>query len=153
MIPPTAAVAATPLPVIAAKNTLATVPDIKKEGDFESQDLANKVPAALRYFAQRVIDCHEKSKPSHSGRITAIELGDQLAFVTLPGEPFNGIAQAIRKESKFKYTFIAELSQSVSGYVPMSECFERGGYEVQAGVDSCAQNAATEIIKAVIANM
>ena len=136
-----------------AKNILATVPDIKKEGDFESQDLANKVPAALRYFAQKMLDCAEKSTPSHDARITAIELGDQVAFVTLPGEPFNGIAQAIREASKFKYTFIIELSQSVSGYVPMPECFERGGYEVQAGVNSSAQNAATEIIKAVVANM
>ena len=76
-----------------------------------------------------------------------------MAFVTLPGEPFNGIAQAVREASKFKYTFIIELSQSVSGYVPMPECFERGGYEVQANVNSCAQNAATEIIKAVVANM
>ncbi|MBR4676019.1 MAG: neutral/alkaline non-lysosomal ceramidase N-terminal domain-containing protein [Victivallales bacterium] len=136
-----------------AKHILATVPDIKKEGDFESQDLANKVPAALRYFAQKMLDCAEKSTPSHDARITAIELGDQVAFVTLPGEPFNGIAQAIREASKFKYTFIIELSQSVSGYVPMPECFERGGYEVQAGVNSSAQNAATEIIKAVVANM
>ena len=136
-----------------AKHILATVPDIKKEGDFESQDLANKVPAALRYFAQKMLDCAEKSTPSHDALITAIELGDQLAFVTLPGEPFNGIAQAVGEASKFKYTFIIELSQSVSGYVPMPECFERGGYEVQANVNSCAQNAATEIIKAVVANM
>ncbi len=136
-----------------AKNTLATVPDIKKEGDFESQDLANKVPAALRYFAQRVIDCHEKSIASHSCRITAIEIGRQLAFVTLPGEPFNGIAAAIREKSPCKYTFVIELAQSVSGYVPMPECFPRGGYEVQAGVDTVAQNAATEIINASIANL
>ncbi|MFA6931380.1 MAG: neutral/alkaline non-lysosomal ceramidase N-terminal domain-containing protein [Lentisphaeria bacterium] len=136
-----------------AKNTLATVPDIKKEGDFESQDLANKVPAALRYFAQRVIDCHEKSKPSHSCRITAIKIGRQVAFVTLPGEPFNGIASAIRDKSSCKYTFVIELSQSVSGYVPMPECFPRGGYEVQAGVDTVARNAASEIINASIANL
>lgn len=136
-----------------AKHTLETVPDIKKDGDFESQDLANKVPAALRYFAERVIDCREKSVPSHDGRITAIEIGKQVAFVTLPGEPFNGIAQAIRKASKFKHTFVIELSQSQSGYVPMPECFERGGYEVQAGINSVAPNAATEIINAVIANM
>ena len=38
-------------------------------------------------------------------------------------------------------------------YVPMPECFARGGYEVQAGVNSTAQNAATEIIKASIANL
>ena len=67
----------TPEELAEAKHILATVPDIKKEGDFESQDLANKVPAALRYFAQRAIDCHEKSTPSHDGRLTVIELGSR----------------------------------------------------------------------------
>ena len=143
----------TPEELAEAKHTLATVPDIKKEGDFESQDLANKVPAALRYFAQRVIDCHEKSIPSHEGRITSIELGDQIAFVTLPGEPFNGISRAIREKSPCKYTFVVELAQSVSGYVPMPECFERGGYEVQAGIDTVAKDAATEIINASLKNL
>lgn len=134
-----------------AKHILATVPDIRKEGDFESQDLANKAPAALRYFAQRAIDCHEKSVPSHDCRLTVIKLGTQLAFVSLPGEPFNGIARAIRAASPCKYTFVIELAQSDSGYVPMKECFERGGYEVQPGVDSVAPEAADEIIKAATA--
>ena len=136
-----------------AKHTLDTVPDIKKEGDFESQDLANKVPAALRYFAQRTINCYEKSVPSHTCRLTAIEFGKELAFISLPGEPFNGISRAIRAASPFKYNFIIELAQTKSGYVPMPECFERGGYEVQPNVDSCAPNAATEIINAAIANL
>lgn len=143
----------TPEELAEAKNTLATVPDIKKDGDFESQDLANKVPAALRYFAQRVIDCHEKSTPSNIARLTSIKIGKQIAFVSLPGEPFNGIGEAIRKASPCKYTFIAELAQSDSGYVPMPECFPRGGYEVQANIDSTAQNAATVIIDASIANL
>ena len=143
----------TPQELADAKHTLATVPDIKKEGDFESQDLANKVPAALRYFAQRVIDCHEKSVDSHKVRLTAIKLGKMISFVSLPGEPFNGIARAIREASDTKYTFIIELAQSVSGYVPMPECFERGGYEVQAGIDSAAQNAATVLIESSIANL
>ena len=134
-----------------AKHILATVPDIKKEGDFESQDLANKVPAALRYFAKRAIDCYEKSTPSHDGRLTVIELGKQIAFATLPGEPFNGISRAIREKSPCKYTFVIELAQSVSGYVPMPECFKRGGYEVQPGINSSGVNAATEIIKAATA--
>ena len=141
----------TPEELAEAKHILVTVPDIKKEGDFESQDLANKVPAALRYFAQRAIDCHEKSTPSHEGRLTVIELGKQIAFASLPGEPFNGISRAIREKSPCKYTFVITLAQSVSGYVPMPECFARGGYEVQAGINSSAQNAATEIINASIA--
>ena len=135
-----------------AKHIMATVPDIKKEGDFESQDLANKVPAALRYFAQRAIDCHEKSVPSHEGRLTSIKLGRQIAFVSLPGEPFNGISRAIRAKSPCKYTFVIELAQSVSGYVPMRECFARGGYEVQAGVDTPGQDAADAIIDASLKN-
>ncbi len=143
----------TPEELAEAKHTLETVPDIKKEGDFESQDLANKVPAALRHFAQRVINCHEKSVASHPVRLTSISLGKQLTFATLPGEPFNGIGKAIREACSSKYTFIIELAQSVSGYVPMPECFARGGYEVQANVNSAAQNAATVLIDASIANL
>ena len=137
----------------AAQHTLDTVPDIKKEGDFESQDLANKVPAALRHFAKRVLDCREKSTPSHDCRLTSIEIGDALAFVSLPGEPFNGISRAIREASKFEYTFVAELAQSVSGYVPMKECFARGGYEVQPGINTVAPEAADAIIEASIKNL
>ncbi|MFA6815165.1 MAG: hypothetical protein WCS73_02605 [Lentisphaeria bacterium] len=136
-----------------AKHIMATVPDIKKDGDFESQDLANKVPAALRYFAQRAIDCHDKSTPSHEGRLTAIKIGKELAFATLPGEPFNGIGRALREASPCKQTFVVELAQSESGYIPMPECFERGGYEVQAGINSSAQNAANVLIKASIENL
>ncbi|MCI6289009.1 MAG: hypothetical protein MR727_09830, partial [Lentisphaeria bacterium] len=73
------------------------------------------------------------------------------AFVSLPGEPFNGIAQAIRAASPCKYTFVIELAQADSDYVPMKECFERGGYEVQPGIDTVAPNAADEIIKAAVA--
>ena len=137
--------------VAEAQHILDTVPDIKKEGDFESQDLANKVPAALRYFAKRALDCKAKSKPSHEARFTSIEIGDALAFVTLPGEPFNGIAQAIREKSPFKYTFVAELAQCApSCYVPMRECFARGGYEVQPGIDTLAPEAADVMIEAAL---
>lgn len=136
-----------------AEHILATVPDIPKEGDFESQDLANKVPAALRYFAKRALDCRAKSKPSHDCRLTAIEFGKKLALVSLPGEPFNGIAEAIRRQSPFENTFIVTLSQSQSGYVPMKECFPRGGYEVQPGIDTVAPEAADVIIDAALKNL
>ena len=139
--------------VAEAQHILDTVPDIKKEGDFESQDLANKVPAALRYFAKRALDCKAKSTPSHDCRLTAIEIGKDLAFISLPGEPFNGISEAIRKASPFKYTFVAELAQSPSGYVPMKECFARGGYEVQPGIDTVAPEAADAIIDAAVRNI
>ena len=118
--------------VAETKHILATVPDIPKEGDFESQDLANKVPAALRYFAQCALDCQAKSMFSYEGRLTSVKIGDQVAFVSLPGESINGISRAIRAASPCKYSFVIELAQSRSGYVPMPECFEHGGYEVSS---------------------
>jgi len=136
-----------------AQHTLATVPDIPKEGDLESQDLARKVPAALRYFAQCVIDCRDKSEPGHTVRLTSVKLGKKLAFMSLPGEPFSGIAAAIRKQSPCQYTFIIELAQSFSRYIPMPECFRYGGYEVQPRLNSVAPNAADVLIQAAIANL
>lgn len=138
----------------AAQELVRTIPDTgKSDGDFESQDLANKLPAALRYFAQRTIDCHDKSVPSHSVRLTAIALGDDLAFVSLPGEPFNGIARAIRAAGLSRQTFVIELAQSHSGYVPMGECFQAGGYEVQPGINSMAPEAADVLIRNSIKNL
>ena len=84
----------------------------------------------------------------------AVEIGDDLVFAALPGEPFNGIAEAIRAKSPFKYTFIAELAQTApSCYVPMKECFARGGYEVQPGIDTLAPEAADVMIEASIKNL
>ena len=131
-----------------AQHILDTVPDIKKEGDFESQDLANKVPAALRYFAKRALDGAAKSTPSHKCRITSFAFGRELVICTLPGEPFNGIGRAVRANSNYKYTFLVELAQTPAGYTPMRECFARGGYEVQPGTNTAALNTAEVIIEA-----
>ena len=59
----------------------------------------------------------------------------------------------IREKSPFKQTFVVTLAQSVSGYVPMKECFERGGYEVQPQINSVAPDAAEAIIDAAIKNL
>jgi hypothetical protein len=133
-----------------AKHVLATVPDIPKEGDLESQDLANKVPAALRFFAQRAIDCYNKSTPSHEGRFTTIKFSDSVAITTIPGEPFNGIAQRVRAQSPYKYNFIVSLAQTQSCYVPDKECFAKGGYEVQPGPNSAGLDAADVLVAAAL---
>ncbi|MBO5725239.1 MAG: hypothetical protein J6S58_10465, partial [Lentisphaeria bacterium] len=143
----------TPEEVAEAQHVLDTVPDIPKEGDLESQDLANKVPAALRHFAKNALACHEKSTSSHDCRLTSIAIGKDLAFVSLPGEPFNGISRAIREQSPYKQTFVISLAQSVSGYVPMKECFARGGYEVQPCINSVAPEAAEVMIRAAVENL
>jgi hypothetical protein len=36
----------------------------------------------------------------------------------------------IKKKSPFKKTFVISLAQGEIGYVPIKECFTRGGYEI-----------------------
>ena len=122
-------------------------------GDLTSEGLANGDVTVLRYFAKRILNCAEKSKPSRLCKLTRVNFGKELAFVSLPGEPFNGIAQAIRKASPYKRTFVIELAQSEGAYVPMHDCFERGGYEVQPDVDTVAPEASDVLIEASVKNL
>jgi len=123
------------------------------KGDLTSEGLANGDVTVLRYFAQRMINCAEKSTKSRVCKITRVNFGKGLAFVTLPGEPFNGIAQAIRKASPYQKTIIVELAQSEGCYVPMHDCFERGGYEVQPDVNTMAPEASDVLIAASVKNL
>ena len=122
-------------------------------GDLTSEGLANGDVTVLRYFAKRILNCAEKSKPSRLCKLTRVNFGKELAFVSLPGEPFNGIAQAIRKASPYQRTLVIELAQSEGAYVPMHDCFERGGYEVQPDVDTVAPEASDVLIEASVKNL
>lgn len=59
-----------------------------------------------------------------------IALGDQLAWVGLPGEIFVELGKAIKIASPFPYTIIAELANGSIGYVPDRKAYPEGAYEV-----------------------
>jgi len=137
-----------------AKKYLEDTKDVPKSGgDLTSEGLANGDVTVCRCFAQMLLDCRDKSLPSRTCRLTRINLGKALAFVSLPGEPFNGIAEAIRKASPYKHTFVIELAQSESVYVPMRDCFARGGYETTARPNTVAPEASDVLIAAAVANL
>ena len=137
-----------------ARKTLEEIPETPEgKGDLTSEDLANGNPVVLRRFAKAVINCAEKSIPYRVCRLTAVELGSELAFVTLPGEPFNGISTGIQEKSPFKHTVVIELAQSAANYTPMPECFERGGYETRPGTNSSAVDNAPRMIEASLKNL
>jgi hypothetical protein len=122
-------------------------------GDLTSEGLANGDVTVCRCFAKMLMQCREKSSPSRTCRLTRVNLGKALAFVSLPGEPFNGIAEAIRKASPYEHTFVIELAQSESVYVPMRDCFARGGYETTARPNTVAPEASDVLIAAAVANL
>ena len=137
----------------AAKKYLEDTKDIPvRDGDITSEGLTNGDVTTLRFFAQRVLDCHDQSTPGDNCTISQIRFGKELAFCSLPGEPFNGISEAIRKASPFKRNIVVELAQTFAPYIPMKECFERGGYEAQPGRNTVAPEGAEILINAVVEN-
>ncbi len=59
-----------------------------------------------------------------------ISLGDDLAWVSLPGEIFVQLGLTIKNGSPFRQTMIAELANGSVGYVPNRVAYPQGNYEV-----------------------
>lgn len=139
----------------AAKELLATVPEENESGSMTSEGIASGSGAVARFFAASLIEYAQVcSGKSRRFELTAIKLGKELAFVSLPGEPFNGIARAIRAKSPLGRTVIISLAQGECGYIAMPECFDRGGYEVLPVVGgSPREDTAERLIAETLKNL
>ncbi len=61
--------------------------------------------------------------------VQVIALGNQVAWVGLPGEIFVELGLAIKQASPFPLTIVAELANEDIGYVPNREAYPQGAYE------------------------
>jgi neutral ceramidase len=60
-----------------------------------------------------------------------LRFGD-TALLSVPGEPFIEISQAIESNSPFRHTLFSGYSNGGFGYIPTREAFAEGGYEIDA---------------------
>jgi hypothetical protein len=58
-------------------------------------------------------------------------LGDDVALVSIAGEPFVRIGMAIKEASPFGHTIFSGYTNAKHAYVPMPEDYDDGGYEVE----------------------
>lgn len=77
-----------------------------------------------------------------------IALGEDLAWVALPGEIFVELGLAIKKDSPFKHTIIAELANGSIGYVPTRRAYSEGNYEPVSA--RCAEGSGEMIVEAAL---
>jgi len=100
------------------------------DGVTTSEDLAKGSPVALRYFAKELLQYAENEGGTVAEfPLTCIRFGRDLAIVSLPGEPFTEIGLALKRQSPFGKTFVVSNANGYAGYLPLQECFARGGYE------------------------
>ncbi|HEV8293322.1 MAG TPA: hypothetical protein VGP94_15405 [Tepidisphaeraceae bacterium] len=82
-----------------------------------------------RVNAFKIIDVAARDGKPWEVDVQVITLGDDLAWVALPGEIFVELGLAIKQASPFRCTIIAELANGAIGYIPTQKAFEQGNYE------------------------
>ena len=66
--------------------------------------------------------------------LSAVAIGDTIAFAGLPGEPFSEIGRAVRENSPFRMTIATCLTNGSCGYFPVESAYAEGGYEARSSV-------------------
>jgi hypothetical protein len=80
--------------------------------------------------AFKVLDVAARTGKPWEVEVQVIALGDQVAWVSLPGEIFVELGLAIKKGSPFPHTLLAELANGSIGYIPNKPAYPQGNYEV-----------------------
>jgi hypothetical protein len=101
-----------------------------------------------RVKAYKVLDVMARDRKPHEVEVQVIALGEEVAWVSLPGETFVELGLAIKKASPFRYTFIAELANGSVGYIPNREAYAQGAYEVVSS--RCAEGSGEMLVQSAI---
>lgn len=100
----------------------------------EAEAVVEKLKTGSAPFMQqvkafKVLDVQARQGKPLEVEVQVIALGDDLAFVSLPGEIFVELGLSIKKASPFKHTILAELANGAIGYIPTKAAYEQGAYE------------------------
>ncbi|MDQ6699720.1 MAG: DUF1080 domain-containing protein, partial [Acidobacteriota bacterium] len=93
-------------------------------------DSGEKVSFLDTVNAFKVLDTVARQGKPLDAEVQVIALGDQIAWVGLPGEIFTELGSAIKQASPFPLTIVAELAHGPVTYIPNEAAFPQGNYEV-----------------------
>jgi neutral ceramidase len=80
--------------------------------------------------------------------VQVVALGNDVAWVSLPGEIFTELGLAIKQDSPFPHTIIAELANGLIGYIPSRRAYAQGNYEVVSA--RCAAGSGERLVDAAV---
>lgn len=96
----------------------------------------------------RIMDVAAREGRPHKVEVQVISLGREIAWVGLPGEIFVELGLAIKKQSPFRLTFIAELANENLGYIPDRRSYAEGNYEPESA--RCAAGSGEKLAEAAV---
>lgn len=98
--------------------------------------------------AYQVLDVAAREGQPLEVEVQVIALGDELAWVSLPGEIFVELGLALKARSPFRQTMIAELANGSVGYIPDRRSYAEGNYEPVSA--RCAAGSGEQLVAAAL---
>jgi hypothetical protein len=126
-----------PLPRLTAQDVSEATAVLKRMADKET-----KFMELVKAF--KVLDVAAREGKPHEVEVQVLALGNDLAWVSLPGESFVELGLSIKAGSPFKQTLIAELANGSIGYIPNKEAYPQGNYEVVSA--RCAEGSGEMLV-------
>ncbi|HVK07745.1 MAG TPA: hypothetical protein VM597_03100 [Gemmataceae bacterium] len=111
------------------------LPPISADDVSKAKDVVKRIKDAKTTFLEKVKAFQTLDVAARDGKpleveVQVIALGNDLAFVSLPGEIVVELGLAIKAASPYPNTLIAELANGSVGYVPDRKAYAEGNYEV-----------------------
>jgi len=98
--------------------------------------------------AFKVLDVEARQGEPIEVEVQVVALGDRIAWVSLPGEIFVELGLAIKQDSPYPHTIIAELANGAIGYIPSRRAYAQGNYEVVSA--RCAEGSGERLVDAAV---
>ena len=112
------------------------------------EDKSRPVPFLEQVQAFKVLDVEARKGEPNEVEVQVIALGDRYAWVSLPGEIFVELGLAIKQDSPFEHTIVAELANGIIGYIPSRRAYAQGNYEVVSA--RCAEGSGEMLVDAAV---
>jgi hypothetical protein len=140
--------------VLRAKNAIVPLPlpEVNQEDFEKAREIILKPGKARmsmdRVKAFKVLDVAARKGKPIEAEVQVITLGNDLAWVALPGEIFVELGLDVKKRSPFKQTMIVELADGAIGYIPTKRAFTEGNYEPTSA--RCASGSGEMLVDAAV---
>lgn len=125
-----------------------TEAEIAKAKDIAARMVTKNLGTVTMAEAVCILETLNRQNEPLSVEVQAIAFSEEAAIVALPGEIFVELGLALKKQSPFKHTMIAELANGSIGYIPDSRAYPQGNYEVVSA--RCAQGSGERLVEAAL---
>lgn len=94
----------------------------------KAEALAKPFPGKSEYHDGEMLVRKIDGKWTFQGEVMTIAVGDELAFVGLPGEMFVELGLAVKQNSPYRFTVVNTLANGAIGYVANRKAYREGTY-------------------------